>query len=112
MAMSKTRGGNALGLNVDGHLIINLFALNWTDRAMDTAASVLAADFITSFREAADALGAFHPYIYLNYANKGQDVFQSYGKDNQQRLLDIQTRIDPEGIFTSCGLWTGFFRVQ
>lgn len=29
MEMPKSRGGNALSLDVEGHLVINLFALSW-----------------------------------------------------------------------------------
>ncbi|KAK8142575.1 hypothetical protein G3M48_008556 [Beauveria asiatica] len=51
-----------------------------------------------------------HPFIYLNYANKGQDPFASYGWENKQKLLKIQKDVDSAGIFTSKGLWTGFFK--
>ncbi|KAI1454351.1 hypothetical protein F4805DRAFT_323519 [Annulohypoxylon moriforme] len=109
---SKARGGNALGLTADGHLIINLLALSWTDKAMDNSAYAFADSFITEFKRAAENLNAFHPFIYINYANKGQDVFSSYGEHNRQRLTEIQQSIDPDGIFTSSGLWTGFFKVR
>ncbi|KAI1439456.1 hypothetical protein F5Y02DRAFT_405736 [Annulohypoxylon stygium] len=112
MQMGKVRGGNALGLDVEGHLVINLFALSWTDRNMDSAAYAFADKFIAEFREAAECLGAFHPFVYINYANKGQDVFGGYGEKNKQRLLEVSKAIDPEGVFTSSGLWTGFFKVR
>ncbi|KAJ9137760.1 FAD binding domain-containing protein [Pleurostoma richardsiae] len=112
MEMSKVRGGNALGLDVEGHLVINLLSLSWTDSAMDNSAYALADSFIADFREAAESANASHPFIYINYANKGQDVFAGYGKENQQRLVEIQQAIDPRGVFTSSGLWTGFFKVR
>ncbi|KAH7136326.1 FAD binding domain protein, partial [Dactylonectria macrodidyma] len=112
MEMSKARGGNALGLDIEGHLVINLLALSWTTSALDNAAYALADEFIADFREAAESVNAFHPFVYVNYASKGQDVFASYGKGNQQRLVKIQQAIDPRGIFTSTGLWTGFFKVR
>ncbi|CVK91316.1 related to 6-hydroxy-d-nicotine oxidase [Fusarium mangiferae] len=112
MAMSKARGGNALGLDVEGHLIINLFSLSWTDSAMDNAAYALANDFTADFQKAAKSLGVFHPFIYINYANQGQDVFASYGEENHRRLIEVQRALDPEGVFTSSGLWTGFFKVR
>ncbi|KAH7160434.1 hypothetical protein B0J13DRAFT_617198 [Dactylonectria estremocensis] len=112
MEMSKARGGNALGLEVEGHLVINLLSLSWTTSALDNAAYALADDFIEDFRAAAESLNAFHPFVYINYANKGQDVFAGYGKGNQQRLVNIQQAIDPRGVFTPTGLWTGFFKVR
>ncbi|KAH7256123.1 hypothetical protein BKA59DRAFT_521355 [Fusarium tricinctum] len=112
MKLSKVRGGNALGLNAEGHLIINLFSLSWTNSLMDDAAYSLAEDFIASFQKAAKSLNAFHPFIYINYANKGQDVFASYGNDNHKRLTEVQRALDVRGVFTFSGLWTGFFKVR
>ncbi|KAH0429564.1 FAD binding domain-containing protein [Colletotrichum camelliae] len=113
MKNSKARGGNALGLEgVSGHLIINLFALSWTDRTLDNAASALAETFIADFRAAAEKLNAFHPFVYINYANKGQDVFGGYGQKNRDRLVEISKAVDPRGVFASSGLWTGFFKVR
>lgn len=79
---------------------------------MDETAYSLAEDFIASFQKAAKSLNAFHPFIYINYANKGQDVFEGYGEDNHKRLTEVQKALDPQGIFTSSGLWTGFFKVR
>jgi hypothetical protein len=136
MKKSKARGGNALGLDVEGHLIrkcdrfcssgtvirlttrytnhdtVNLLALSWTDSALDKSAYAFAYDFITDFKQAAESLEAFHPYIYINYANKGQDVFAGYGEKNRVRLTEIQKTVDPQGVFTSSGLWTGFFKLH
>ncbi|KAI1776587.1 FAD-binding domain-containing protein [Hypoxylon cercidicola] len=108
----KLRGGNALGIDVEGHLVINLLSLSWTNSADDDAAYAFADRFIGEFRQAAESLDKFHPFIYINYANKGQDVFSGYGEENKQKLIAIQKEIDPEGIFTSTGLWRGFFKVR
>ncbi|KAJ8133605.1 hypothetical protein O1611_g16 [Lasiodiplodia mahajangana] len=108
----KLRGGNALGLDVEGHLVINLLSLSWTNSASDEVAYSFANRFIDSFRQAADSLNVLHPFIYINYANKGQDVFSGYGEDNKKRLLAIQQAVDPQGVFTSSGLWRGFFKLH
>lgn len=79
---------------------------------MDNAAYALANDFTADFQKAAKSLGAFHPFIYINYANQGQDVFASYGEGNHRRLIEVQKALDPQGVFTSSGLWTGFFKVR
>ncbi|KAI1247925.1 hypothetical protein MGN70_010173 [Eutypa lata] len=112
MEKSKARGGNALGLSVEGHLVINLLSLSWTDKVMDNSAYAFADSFIAEFRQAAESLNAFHPFVYINYANKGQDVFSGYGEKNLQTLSEIQQSIDPRGVFTSSGLWPGFFKVR
>jgi len=86
--------------------------LSWTSNLDDRAAHGFASRFIASFKQAAEALKVFHPFIYINYANKGQDVFSGYGEENKQRLIAVQKEIDPLGIFTSSGLWPGFFKVR
>jgi hypothetical protein len=47
----------------------------------------------------ATEMGVYHRFIYQNYANQTQDVFGSYGEENKERLLQIQKKYDPEGIF-------------
>jgi hypothetical protein len=79
---------------------------------MDDAAYSLAEDFLANFQKVAKSLNAFHAFKYINYANKGQDVFASYGKDNHKRLTEVQKAIDPRGVFTSSGFWAGFFKVR
>ncbi|KAH6668220.1 hypothetical protein B0J14DRAFT_658137 [Halenospora varia] len=106
----KLRGGNALGIDVEGHLVVNLLSVSWASSIDDGAARTFASRFIASFEQAAEGLDVLHPFIYINYANKAQDVFSGYGEENKQRLIAIQTDIDPLGVFTSFGLWRGFFK--
>lgn len=73
---------------------------------------MLAETFTTDFRAAAEELDAFHPFIYINYANKGQDVFGGYGQNNRDRLVEISKAVDPKGVFASSDLWTGCFKVR
>jgi len=54
-------------------------------------------------------MGLDHPYIYQNYATKGQDVFAGYSVENQARLKSIQKEVDPEGVFTR--LQPGYFKL-
>ncbi|GFF91658.1 LOW QUALITY PROTEIN: hypothetical protein IFM47457_08915 [Aspergillus lentulus] len=67
--------------------------------------------FLQRYQVAARELGLYHPFVYVNYADKGQDVFSSYGERNKRRLIEIQRSIDPMGVFTSNGLWRGFFKL-
>lgn len=45
--------------------------------------------------------GVFNPFIYLNYADKSQDPFGSYGHDGttKEHLLAVSEKYDPERIF-------------
>lgn len=57
--------------------------------------------------EAANATAKFH---YLNDADKGQPVFQSYPAGNLRRLKEIRAKYDPEKVFTN--LMPGGFKVE
>lgn len=63
---------------------------------------------------AAQDLQVYHPYMYVNYAYAGQadKVFSGYGEENHQRLMEIQASVDPDGVFTSSGLWRGFMKLS
>lgn len=86
--------------------------MSWSNSTNDGAAYSFADRFIEDFRRAAERLDVLHPFIYINYANKGQDVFSGYGEENKKKLIAIQESIDPRGVFTSSGLWPGFFKVR
>lgn len=48
-------------------------------------------------------------FIYLNDANKGQPVFESYGVKNVKKLNDIREKYDPDRVYTD--LMPGGFKV-
>ena len=49
-------------------------------------------------------------YIYMNYASPYQDVIESYGAENKQRLKDIAEEYDPIGVFQR--LQPGYFKLE
>lgn len=49
------------------------------------------------------------PFLYLNNAGNGQDVFNTYNDANLQRLKTIKARYDTEGVYTS--LLVGGFKL-
>lgn len=73
----------------------------------------MSSNTIARIESAAKELGVAHPYRYINYARKGQaeKVFAGYGEANVQRLKRIQRAVDPDGVFTSQGLWKGFMKL-
>ena len=51
--------------------------------------------------------GLWHRFKYANYAEEGQDVWGGYG--DKKWLVELQRRVDPEGVFAEGGLaGTGF----
>ena len=55
------------------------------------------------------AANATETYTYLNDADKGQEVFQTYGRENLRKLQDIRAKYDPNRVFTD--LMPGGFKV-
>jgi hypothetical protein len=91
--------------------VVNNLSLAWAHAADDEQVRLFAARFLQRYQVAARELGLYHPFVYVNYADKGQDVFSSYGERNKRRLIEIQRSVDPMGVFTSKGLWRGFFKL-
>ncbi|KAH8759812.1 hypothetical protein F5883DRAFT_606360 [Diaporthe sp. PMI_573] len=107
----KQRGGNALGIESDGPLLIALLTLGWAKSEDDSAMYDFARRWTDRSRSEAEGSGLLHPWQYINYAAPFQDPFSSYGEASKRRLQEIQQSIDPEGIFTSKGLVRGSFKL-
>jgi hypothetical protein len=54
-------------------------------------------------------MGLDFRYIYQNYASQNQEVFESYGTENHERLTKISKKYDPLGVFAK--LQPGYFKV-
>lgn len=50
--------------------------------------------------EAQGKLDMVSKFIYLNDADKGQDVWGGYPKENVRKLQEIRSKYDPERVFT------------
>ncbi|OQD98516.1 hypothetical protein PENSOL_c009G02883 [Penicillium solitum] len=115
IAAMKQRGGNALGIDLerDEPLFIILLSTAWSDATDDAAVNTMTANAIRRIESAAQELGVANRYKYINYASAQQasEVFPGYGEENFQRLKEIQKAVDPRGIFTSKGLWSGFVKL-
>lgn len=53
-------------------------------------------DQITKY---AKDIGAYNEFIYLNYADKSQNVLQGYGAENLDYLRRVAQQYDPSGAF-------------
>ncbi|KAK8087782.1 hypothetical protein PG997_002743 [Apiospora hydei] len=54
--------------------------------------------------------GGLLPWVYLNYAHPSQEVLQSYGPENVQRMREAAARHDPGGVFQH--LCPGGFKIS
>ncbi|RYP07013.1 hypothetical protein DL765_009282 [Monosporascus sp. GIB2] len=72
----------------------------WANQADDERVYAASAALVAVIEEAARTLGAYDPFLYLNYAAKWQDPIAAYGNASVQQLRELRTRVDPEGAFT------------
>ena len=104
------RGGNALGLTVDGGpLIILNINLHWSDSSDEPRMRSFMRRMTTRMKEAAESRGTHHPYRFQNHAFEEQDIFQGYGVDNFKRLREVRKSVDPDGVFQT--LQPGYFKL-
>ncbi|KAK1726997.1 FAD binding domain-containing protein [Colletotrichum acutatum] len=82
---------------------------SWTDEADDQVFDTFISDFNTRVRERLEPVGALYPFYYLNEADVGQPVFESYLTGNLGRLKEIRNKYDPARVFTD--LMPGGFKV-
>ncbi|KAI1384278.1 putative oxidoreductase [Hypoxylon trugodes] len=92
---------NAMGpSDRKGTRIVCLFTNAWEDEADDEHVYAATRALIASIEEAARNLGAYDPFIYLNYATHWQDPIASYGEESVKQLRELRARVDPKGVFT------------
>ncbi|KAL6690763.1 hypothetical protein J3F84DRAFT_404117 [Trichoderma pleuroticola] len=100
--LPKDEIGNALGIKPeDTPLIVVAILWRWTDIQHDQIIFDVADQFVDKVKKAARAQGIFHRYQYLNYADRHQDAYGSYGEENRKRLLEIKAKYDPEDLMST-----------
>jgi hypothetical protein len=100
LSKSAPRGGNLLNLaDAAEPLVIWLLSATWADAADDAKMFALSKKLWEDTEAAARRLDAYHPYKYIGYAAKGQDVFAAYGEENVAFMRDVSRRYDPRQIF-------------
>ncbi|KAF1816877.1 FAD-binding domain-containing protein [Eremomyces bilateralis CBS 781.70] len=112
LSHTKRRGGNSLGLREsDGPLAINSISWMWASAEFDELMQSQVQSFVRKSEQAAKDAGLWHPFKYINYAEKWQeaDVLAGFGETNLKKLRGIQRKYDPEGVFTKGGLCGGYF---
>ncbi|KAK0378252.1 FAD binding domain-containing protein [Colletotrichum limetticola] len=109
----KQRGGNALGIDQDEPLYIFLVSTAWSNAQDDAAVGKMTANVLSRMETYAQESEISHPYLYINYASAAQTdkVYAGYGEENVRRLKTIAREVDPEGVFSSEGLWRGFVKL-
>ncbi|KAK0634296.1 hypothetical protein B0T17DRAFT_486116 [Bombardia bombarda] len=91
-------GGNALGLQAVNQTWFTL-NVNWKNAADDTVAQAAAASLHAKIKQLAIDEGVKLNYLFMNDANKAQDVLSSYGGANVNRLRMVQKMYDKAEVF-------------
>ncbi|CAI6336755.1 unnamed protein product [Periconia digitata] len=79
--------------------IISMLSLTWNDAADDELMSTAAKTFIQSVESASKKYGNYIKFKYLNYADREQDVFGGYDRENVEKMKKASRKYDPQGIF-------------
>ncbi|KAI9876042.1 MAG: hypothetical protein M1823_007353, partial [Watsoniomyces obsoletus] len=104
-------GGNPLGLSPSlGPLNLVEFAYQWTNEADDARILAVRDEIIAEVEAAAEASGVAVGFLSSNYATNTQDVINSYGLANVNRLKSVARKYDPTGVFQR--LWPGYFKLD
>ncbi|RYP31090.1 hypothetical protein DL767_005934 [Monosporascus sp. MG133] len=92
---------NALGLaDRTEPLVVALLSATWSDVKDDQHVAETASALMDAVDQEARQLGAFDPYVYLDYAGQHQDPIASYGAESVNRLRQVRKRVDPKRVFT------------
>lgn len=104
-------GGNVLGIDNHSH-----DGILWGSHVMvrtpelEAWANPHVRLFHEGVRDFAASRDGLLPWVTANYANPSQDVLQSYGKRNVERLRSAAAKYDPSGVFQT--LCPGGFKIS
>lgn len=99
---AAARGGNVLGLEsvvAEGPKLNWLFSITVDTEAHQETLLPLAQEFVHAVKKKQRDMGAFVPWIYLNYAWRDEEPYPHYGVDNKALLAAVSAEYDPTGVF-------------
>lgn len=85
-------------------------AFTWGDAEDDVKIEAFVLSVNKEIKEKLEAIEATRPYIYMNDADKEQDVFGGYPVQNVKRLKAIRGKYDPGRVYTD--LMPGGFKID
>ncbi|KAE9578544.1 hypothetical protein CGMCC3_g5561 [Colletotrichum fructicola] len=109
LAATNARPGAIQGIDESPSFWIEQ-TYSWTNEADDKVVDNFISEFNTKVRERLEPMGVLYPFYYLNEADIGQPVFESYPDGNLDRLKEIRAKYDPGRVFTD--LMPGGFKVS
>jgi hypothetical protein len=76
-----------------------LLYITWQDTADDAVFNAAGRACVADIKAAGNKLGVNVPFIYMNYADKPQDVLSGYGTNNLRKMAAASRKYDPNGVF-------------
>ncbi|KAK7034663.1 hypothetical protein VNI00_012305 [Paramarasmius palmivorus] len=94
----------------DEDLILVVWYALWDNPAHDTLIDDAVVAFGESAEESARQQGLLNGYVYLNYANQRQKVYErSVSKDNLAKMIGVREKYDKGNVFGR--LWRGGYKL-
>ncbi|KAI0490431.1 hypothetical protein F4859DRAFT_458007 [Xylaria cf. heliscus] len=98
---ARAANSNAMGLgDRTKPYFVALLSVTWKNAEDDKLVSATAEKLMDGIVKEAHQFGGADPFIYLNYADESQDPISSYGAESVRRLIQVQQKYDPKGVFT------------
>ncbi|KAH7381735.1 putative FAD dependent oxidoreductase [Pyrenochaeta sp. MPI-SDFR-AT-0127] len=98
---SKANGGNPMGLDAaEGPFIWCIQTYNWLEAKDDVVIDEFSKTWGEQIAAQLEAKGWKDEFVYLNDADRWQNVFASFGADNLQKMKNIRHQYDPDMVFT------------
>lgn len=111
LKQSRNNGGNALGIaDIDYPLMLLNPAFRWENPADDLRILQANMNLVNRLDALSRELGLDEPFLYMNYASQFQDVLNSYGTKNVERLRAVARKYDPAEVFQH--LQPGYFKLS
>ncbi|KAH8671375.1 FAD binding domain-containing protein [Xylariales sp. PMI_506] len=100
---------NVLDPSSNGNYLAYAQVVEWASGEYDDAVLSWVQNTTTAITDATKAAGLYNPFLYMGDAAGFEDVFAGYGTENQQKLLDISRKYDPDRVFQK--LLPGGFKI-
>ncbi|KAI3621671.1 fad binding domain-containing protein [Moniliophthora roreri] len=95
--------------NVDKHVFVFGIGAYWDDPALDGPIDKWTQELLAWGAKESKRRGLEVPWLYLNYAQPWQKVYESFGPANLKKYKDLKKKFDPENVFGK--LWPGGFKL-
>ncbi|OJJ96633.1 hypothetical protein ASPACDRAFT_81293 [Aspergillus aculeatus ATCC 16872] len=96
---STARGGNALGLDATQNYLCYAEVVEWIGSEYDSIVGEWVVETTELINNATDAAGLYDPFNYMGDAAWFQEIYSGYGSENLEKLKEIASAYDPEGVF-------------